>query len=203
MRRLPDGQDFSAGDFAHEKDFGFTGSAQGYDEHPVDPPFAGSRPTTSAPSTEKYAEGGKVEHKEGHAHPHGHKVIGVHHDPQSGAIMHKHAHGGFSMHHPDGHVTHHGADGEPAMARGGAAMFGGHSQEGTHVGKMRHKMPHRGGMPENTPPRDPMKNPSTRNAMPGGQMGMGVEPSAEPDEPPDNGGMPTTPMARGGHARHR
>ena len=209
MRRLDMGEDFSAKDFAQEKDFGFTGSAQGYDEHPVAPPFAGSKPTDNGENFQNYAEGGKVDGvggsagsfakggKAGHEHPHGHQVVRVHHDPHSGAVIHHHAHGGYTMHHPDGSMTHHGADGQPAMARGGQMMPGGHSQEGTHVGKMRHKPA------MDTAPRNAARNPSTRNAMPGGEMPMGVEPSAEPDEPDgDEGGSGGAPMmARGG--RHR
>lgn len=201
MTRLKDGEDFSASHFGSgdAKGFGFTGSAQGYDEHPVAPPFAGSKPTDNGQNLQNYAEGGKVEGKKGgHEHPHGHHVVRVHHDPHSGAVIHHHSHGGYTMHHADGHMTHHGADGQPAMAGGGAMMMpGGHSQEGTHVGKMRHAPPPRHKPAMDTAPRNPARNPSPRNAMPGGEMPMGVEPSAEPDEPDgDEGGAPQ--MARGG-----
>jgi hypothetical protein len=196
IRRIPDGMDFSPEHFAQEKDFGFSGSTQGYDSKgSAAPPFAKSSPTNNGENFQTYAEGGPVggsAHtyakggKAGHGHPHGHRVVHVHHDPSTGAVVHKHDHGGFTMHHPDGHVTHHGADGQD-MAGMGSSGPG----EGTHVAKMAASR----GEPDadDMPPRNPQRNPSRRNAMPGGQMPYGVEPSSEPDMPPAGGAM-----ARGG-----
>ena len=54
-----------------------------------------------------------------HLHPHGHAVTKVEQE-LNGAVIHHHAHGGYTMHHADGRVTHHMADDTPAhMARGG------------------------------------------------------------------------------------
>lgn len=250
LRRLGENQDFGKSEFGSDeaKSFGFTGSAEGYDEHPAAPPFAGSKPTDNGKHFENYAEGGEVHegephHKMAHHHPHGHHVTHVEHGPH-GTIMH-HAHGGYTHHHPDGGVSHHHHDGQPVhhMAHGGhhpgegtflARAHGGdmeqdramvakgvhqhedHEHHGEHTdlhlaqgGGARH--PHipssekplggRGHSPINTAPRNPMRNPSSRNAMPGGQMGYGVEPSAEPDVA-DGGGEPT-PMAHGGKAPHK
>lgn len=196
MRRIPDGMDFSSADFAQEKDFGFSGSAQGYDEHPTSPPFAGSKPTDNGENLQNYAKGGEVKH----GHPHGHKVMAVRHDPSTGAVVHHHEHGGYTMHHPDGHVTHHSQDGQH-LAHGGRMMppMGG---EGTHVAKMAHMAPHHAGKPPSErPPRNPSRSASTPNEMPGGQMPYGVQPSAEPDEPDAGGGAPQ--LARGGRAKRR
>lgn len=222
MQRLKDGEDFGAAHFAQEKDFGFSGSAQGYDGHPVAPPFAGSKPTDNGENFQTYAKGGEVKH-EGHGHPHGHHVVHVHHDPSSGAVIHHHAHGGYTMHHPEGHVTHHTEHGHHLAHGGHMAHQGG---EGTHVAKLmsskavhqhedhEHHGEHtdlhlaRGGKahmpnpmagkePMNRPPRHPQKNTSPPNQMPGGQMAYGVQPSAEPDQ---SGDMPQ--MHKGGKMRH-
>lgn len=225
LRRIPDGMDFSDKDFASEKDFGFSGSAEGYDEHPVAPPFAGSKPTDNGAHPPGYAEGGEIggsAHGFAHGgHPHGHHVIRVEHHPHTGAVVHHHAHGGHSIHHADGHVTHHGADGQAVhMSHGGQ-----HPGEGTHVEKLmagKHAEPDgdehmaRGGMttriphsmrpkaagmhsPINTPPRNPQRSPSPRNQMPGGQMPYGVEPSAEPDDAGSEQGIPQ--LRKGGHMK--
>lgn len=223
MRRLADGEDFNASHFAQEKDFGFSGSAEGYDEHPVAPPFAGSKPTDNGAHQPGYAEGGSAHGFAHGGHPHGHHVVRVEHHPHTGAVVHHHAHGGHSIHHADGHVTHHGADGQSVshMAHGGN-----HPGEGTHVEKLmagKHAEPDgdehlaRGGMttriphsmrpkaagmhsPINTPPRNPMRSPSPRNKMPGGQMPYGVEPSAEPDDAgSEQGGVPQ--LKHGGHMK--
>lgn len=55
------------------------------------------------------------------------------------------------------------------------------------------------GMPMNRPPMNPKFTPSARNAMPGGQMGMGVQPSSEPDMAGSEQGIPQ--LAHGG--RHK
>lgn len=238
LRHLPAGQDFSASDFAREKDFGFSGSAQGYDSKgSAAPPFAADKPTDNGPNLQNYAEGGKVEHHGGHhrhVHPHGHEVTHVEH-AHHGVIMH-HAHGGMTVHHHDGHVSHHHAHG--GEIGGMMGQMGEGPGEGTHVAKrmatkavhqheehdhpgkpetdmqlarggaMRPHIP-RSAMPKgghekspiNTAPRNPQRNPSARNAMPGGQMGYGVEPSAEPDDAGTEQGIPQ--LARGGRAKAR
>lgn len=56
-----------------------------------------------------------------------------------------------------------------------------------------------GGMPVNKPPRNPARTTSPRNSMPGGQMGYGVEPSAEPDVADSDQGI--SGMSKGGHRR--
>lgn len=236
MRRLKDNEDFGASHFAAEKDFGFTGSSEGYDEHPVAPPFAGSRPSsgphTSRETTPQFAKGGAM-------HPHGHKVIRAEHQHDGSVIMH-HAHGGFTTCHADGGMTHHGADGEHIMAQGGYARGGHHhdSSEFAHrhrgmkegsaeeeatespsfeakedgMARGGHRRPHMPPgvhkprmasehSPINSAPRNPMRTPTMRNQMPAGEMGMGVEPSAEPDVAgADQAGAP---FRRGGHARKR
>jgi hypothetical protein len=160
-----------------------------------------------------------------HLHPHGHHVVRVEHHAD-GRVLHHHAHGGHTVHHPDGHISHHHADGTPAhMAAGGGMGHG----DGTYVndGAAEHHRRHgmvadtdgdgmamggrtrlprsmippaeRRRSPIETPPRNPMHTTSPRNSMPGGQMGYGVEPSAEPDMAGSDQGIPQ--MKRGG--RHR
>lgn len=229
LRILPEGQDFDH--TMYDKNFGFSGSAQGYDNKgSANPPFAASKPTDNGMNFQNYAEGGAVggsahTYAEGgkvKGHPMGHHVTHVTHDPATNAVMMHHAHGGFTMHHPDGGISHHGADGQPAMATGGG---GDHPGEGTFLERARggrahmpppHKKPMQQAMPkeratepDDTAPRNPMRNPSRRNAMPGGQMPYGVEPSAEPDVAGSGQGIDDMPssdspaMARGGNVRHR
>lgn len=198
---LPDGTDFGPEHFAQEKSFGFTGSSQGPD----------SKPTNNGMHPPGYAEGGEIGGT-AHAaakggsmmgmHPHGHQVVRSHTDEGTGMTILHHKHGGHSIMHPDGHMTHHDMHGAPVGGGGagmgsmGAAMTG-HHQEGTHVGKMMSAPA--GKEPDDTPPRNPMRNPSKRNAMPGGQMPYGVEPSAEPDAAGTEQGIPQ--LKRGGRAR--
>ena len=221
-RHIAQGSDFTANDFASAKDFGFTGSSEGYDSKSANPPFAGSKPTETPAVDQSYAKGGE------HMHPHGHHVIHVEHHPD-GAVVHHHAHGGFTVHHADGHMTHHAMGGEECHARGGEQHSSG---EGTLVERMKGgdsedhmafggaKRPHlpRNMTPKvgrsrplgeesavNKPPRNPAQSTTPRNAMPGGEMGMGVEPSAEPDEPDmsgDSAGGGMTQMRKGG-VHHR
>jgi hypothetical protein len=266
VRHLKDGEDFGAQHFAAEKDFGFTGSAQGYDPHPVAPPFAGARPTDNGQNLTPYARGGA--HHMQHMHPHGHRVVRVEHR-HDGSVVHHHAHGGHSIHHAHGGITHHDAMGGMCHAQGGAHMsdemqdkamvakgihqhenhehhgehtdlhlarggrhrhpkegsaaeergespeFEAHEDEGMARGghaariprgmrpKATHEHPIGAEMAMNRPPRSPKRSPTTRNAMPGDAMGMGVEPSAEPDMPPGgDGGAPM--LRRGGRmGRHR
>ena len=157
-----------------------------------------------------------------HMHPHGHHVVRVEHHAD-GRVLHHHDHGGHTVHHPDGHITHHHEDGTPAhMAAGGHAMGHQHdSSEYVHGGAAEHHARHGDGMamggrtriprsfvpqaerrrsPIETPPRNPMHSTTPRNSMPGGQMGYGVEPSAEPDMAGSDQGIPQ--MRRGGR-HHR
>lgn len=226
LKYLAEGVDFAAtsGDFP--KEFGFSGSNQGYDSHPAAPPFAGSKSTDNGKHLDMYAKGGNV-------HPHGHQVASSEHRPDGSVIMH-HAHGGYTVCHADGGMTHHGHDGQPMMAGGGrmggienmhdSSELAHRATGGTvqpyakggeeHLAKggighrqhlprgMKPKAEHFRPLGEesalNRPPRNPMHSTTPRNAMPGGQMAYGVEPSAEPDMPPP-GGM--TQLARGGRAR--
>ena len=192
MRRVPDGQDFGAEHFAQEKDFGFSGSAQGYDSAgSASPPFSADRPTDVGENFQTYAKGCKV----GMGHPMGHEITSVRHDPSTGAVVHQHAHGGYTMHHPDGNVTHHSAEGQNLAHGGRMAHLGG---AGTHVSQMAHLNQHASKPPSERPPRNPSRSVSTPNEMPGGQMPYGVQPSAEPDA---DDGAPQ--LARGGRAKRR
>ena len=113
MKHIPDG-----GDFEFPTEFGFHGghdvanlgkhrskntenSRGDHESHLVH----------KGPERNVYAHGGEVHH----THPHGHHVVHAEtlHD---GSVMHHHAHGGYSHHHPDGTVTHHHSHG--ALAEG-------------------------------------------------------------------------------------
>lgn len=156
-----------------------------------------------------------------HMHPHGHHVVRVE-QHSDGRVIHHHSHGGHSVHHPDGHISHHHEDGTPAMAEGGGmAAVGMHSDSSTYVGGNRRdgggegyamggrtRIPRsftpvaeRHRSPIETPPRNPTKTTSPRNDMPGGQMGYGVQPSAEPDVAGSEEGIPQ--MKHGGRHKHR
>ncbi len=146
----------------------------------------------------------------GTMHPHGHHITHTEHKSDGRVIMH-HAHGGHSVMHPHGHMSHHGADGAPAHM----AMGGHHDPESEYVHKARggHQLAGKpqtlprdmkpAGMrhhsPIETAPRDPGITTTPRNQMSGGEMGYGVEPSAEPDTAGDGQGIPQ--MRRGGHKR--
>lgn len=210
IRHIPEGQDFTASDFASQKGFGFTGSSQGYDDKGgAAAPFAKSSPTMSPQNLDRFAKGGQVG-----GHPMGHQVVRVHHDPGTGAVIHHHQHGGYSVHDADGSVSHHMADGQPAMAAGqhnpGEGTFlskmkspagiggsmdmddqgggepamarGGHFGHKKPMSRPGGKMPGQQDQPSNRAPRNPMRNPSRPNDMPGGQMAYGVQPGSEPDE---------------------
>lgn len=174
-----------------------------------------------------YSRGGSATH----VHPHGHRVSHV--TSQHDREIHHHEHGGYTVKHDDGRITHHGHDGHPVgapgMAMGGEkAMIAkgihqheDHEHDGEHtdiklarggmpgMGKlprgMRPKVAHAHPLGEesalNRPPMNPMHTATPRNSMPGGQMGYGVEPSAEPD--PAGSEMPGGGfgMKRGG--RHK
>jgi hypothetical protein len=100
---------------------------------------------------------------------------------------------------------HQEPDGDEGMAKGGHAGAGGSSHEYAIGGRAR--LP-RGMRPQAARPRSPVghtppmtaaRMPTPRNPAPGGAMGMGVEPSAEPDVagPGALGGAPGG-MNRGG-----
>lgn len=157
-----------------------------------------------------------------HMHPHGHHVVHVEHREHDGAVVHHHHHGGHSVHHADGRITHHHPDGSPVHdARGGGiehmhdpegeyahrARGGGEHEEHLRRGGMAH-LPHgmkppgmRPHSPIETPPRNPNMTTTPRNMMPAGEMGYGVEPSAEPDMAGSEQGI--SQLRRGGRAKHR
>ena len=145
-----------------------------------------------------YAHGSAV-----HTHPHGHAMIGHPESMPDGSEIHHHAHGGMTVHHADGRITHHDEHGsmvthaEKAMMKRAVSQHEDQEHEGDHAEihlarggapGMRPRIPkamrpksetmH---SPINTPPKNPMRNVSPRNAAPGGALGYGVEPSAEPD----------------------
>jgi hypothetical protein len=90
----------------------------------------------------------------------------------------------------------HGGESEHLdLARGG---FAGHRQRLPRAMKPEGMRPH---SPINTPPRNPNMTTTPTNDMPAGQMGYGVQPSAEPDAAGSEQGI--TQMHKGGLARHR
>lgn len=176
---------------------------------------------------EHHAQGGMIHHHAHGGYTHHHPDGSVsHHMAHGGCIAH-HAHGGHMAHggeeHHDGTYVGKMAHGGHHMAHGGKhpdeaedrALFGKMIAE--HEGKPHHEN-HlaRGGMPRlprgmkpkmeqhhspiNTPPRNPNTNTTPRNAMPGGEMGYGVQPSSEPMDAGADQGIPQ--MAHGGHRRH-
>lgn len=230
MRRLNDGEDFGAEHFAQEKNFGFSGSAQGPDKHPAAPPFAGSAdssgPHHAVESTPAYACGGEAGGSAhnyaggGHVHPHGHEVVKVDHG-MHGTVMH-HAHGGFTHIHPDGHMSHHGHDGKPAMpmmGHGGGEGPG----EGTFVAKqmaekaaggeshmahggMKTRIPHSmkpKGVSNHSPIETPPRHPQ-RQPSARNEMPAGQMPmGVQPSAEADDAGSDQgmTQLRRGGRAR--
>ena len=174
----------------------------------------GAREPTEQPGMPAWGEG-----HEGHtmAHPHGHHVVEVEH--VGDGEIHHHAHGGYTHHHGDGSVTHHDMQG---MIARGIHEHENHEHHGEHTDikvarggmpvphvrlpramKASELRPHSPiGMPRgnvNNPPRNPMHTPSMRNTMEGGQMGMGVEPSAEPDMAGSDQGIPQLKRGGGAH----
>ena len=173
---------------------------------------------------------GGMRHMAHEGHPHGHKV--EHTSMHDGMRVEHHAHGGYTVHHPDGNVTHHDAHGGMCHAQGGmhsdeaqdkAMVAKGihqhedHEHEGEHTdlhlarggrprmpgAKAHGKKPGMGAMPMNKPPRNPNVSRTPPDAMPGGQMGYGVQPSDEDGNAsagaPPMGGM--TAMKKGGMHR--
>lgn len=229
LRHLPEGADFGPEHFASERDFGFSGSAR---HGAVDTVPSNGRSDDATQSRRYEHESGQEEKSDNSGastipqlakggsmgHPNGHKVVRVENKPDGTVVMH-HAHGGFSVCHADGGMTHHGHDGEPVMARGqhnaGEGTFvsrmGGQDHDkgehmargGRHIGLPRGMTPKAGHghaigneVAMNRPPRSPKRSPTTRNNMPGDDMAYGVEPGSEPDVPP--GGDGGTPMLRRG-----
>ena len=148
----------------------------------------------------------------GHMHPHGSEITRVEQTPDGGAIHH-YSHGGHTKFHADGRMTHHVENGTPAhLAHGGIENH--HDTESEYVHKARGgRMPslprsmkpmaerHRSpiGASGAHAPKDPMRTPTPRNDMPGGNMAYGVEPGSEPDAAGSEQGIPQ--LRRGGHAR--
>lgn len=163
-----------------------------------------------------------------HTHPEGHRVTHVephgdgeiHHHEHGGYTKH-HGDGRITHHRADGAPVGMAAD----MARDRKMIAKGiHEHEDQeHRGEHSKLELARGGMPGRRPrlprgmnpkvksahplgeesalnraPADPARTVTPRNSMPGGQMGYGVEPSAEPDVAGSDmsGGMPG--MKRGG-----
>lgn len=276
VRHLKPGEDFGPEHFA-ETGFGFTSSAKGGAAKPTHGSKSVAEPKEEGESAPgDYAKGG-------HVHPHGHHIVRVAHEEDGRVVMH-HAHGGHSVTHMDGMITHHHHDGSPvdgggmgpqgreemhdeseyahngmardvptrdasraspnnirpedssndyakggrsrdpdaaedkAMIKKGISQHENHEHGGEHTdlklaggGGFPHMRPRLGPAmrpkaekmhsPINTAPRNPGRTTTPRNAMPGGQLGYGVEPSAEPDQAgADQTGIPQ--MRRGGHKKH-
>lgn len=255
---IPDGQDFG-----YPVEFGFHGSAGLQKDmrtgHLSEPGKTGGE--TKAPMT-PYARGGRAE-MPAHMHPAGHRIVETEAHPTGGVVM-KHAHGGYTHMRPDGNVTHHNADGTPAMGMGGGGAGegtyvdrmakGGHMEAGEERADMmqdkglikkamrQHETAEHGGehhalkladggdvdgddyarggrvgktarlphgmtpvagrpkSPINTPPRKPETTTTPQNAMPGGVMAYGVQPSDEPEVAGSTQGIPQF-RAKGGKVR--
>lgn len=150
-------------------------------------------------------------------HPDGHIT---HHD-HAGEHLEHDARGGIEHMHDSSEYAHRarGGDGDEAqdkaMVKKGIHEHEDHEHHGEHT-----DLHLRGGgfagskpripramrpaaakvkSPINTPPRDPARTTTPRNTFPGGAMGMGVEPSAEPDQAGMDEGIPQ--MSRGGKRR--
>jgi hypothetical protein len=175
-----------------------------------------------------HPHGHHVTHVQHHAdgrvvHHHSHGGHSVHHP--DGRITHHHddgspvhmAHGGHEGYHdPESEFVHRAKGGmademqDKKMIKKAFREHDEHMHEGKResIHLAQGGMPPAGGMmprhqmPVNRPPRNPQRSVSPRNAMPGGQMGYGVEPSAEPDMAGTEQGMPQ--LSHGGRAkRHR
>ncbi len=171
--------------FQFDSSFGFTGSAN--HRSAVDTPTRGARQGESqaARTPPAMAHGGR--HMA--MHPHGHHVIDAEHLPD-GSVVHHHEHGGMTVHHADGHISHLAKGGEPCFADGGAV-----------------------GMSEPVAPPTPYAH-GGRSRLPGYDMGgpvMSPNPM-RPGAPPMQGAPMMQPgsdggqmgaMAHGGRARRR
>lgn len=165
-----------------------------------------------------HAHGGHTRH-----HPDG---TMTHHDAHGGHVGHM-AHGGIeNMHDSESEYAHRAKGGDEAedkaMVKKGIREHEDQEHHGEHSDI---ELAHGGAMPRiprsfkpqagknkspiETPPRNPQRMRSPRNEMPSGQMGMGVEPSAEPFEAGSDqtglgdamGGSGAGGMKAGGHRR--
>ena len=165
-------------------------------------------------------DGAVIHHHEHGGHTVHHADGRVTHHHADGAPVHSHmAHGGGieHMHDPEGEYVHRARGGDvaedKAMVAKGIRQHENHEHGGEHTDlhlarggravrlprgmKPMAERPH---SPINTPPRNPNMSTTPRNAMPAGQMGYGVQPSAEPDNAGSDQGIPQ--LRRGGRA-HR
>lgn len=158
----------------------------------------------------------------GHMHPDGHNVSRMI-ERAGGGHMECHAHGGMTVHHPDGRITHHDSNGMPVSHGEAAGMIksgmrqhenaehsGNHEELHLARGGIGHRVRLPRGMkptamrphsPIETPPRNPTKSVTPSNLMPGGQAPYGVQPSDEPDMAGADQNIPQ--LKGGGHMRHR
>lgn len=150
-------------------------------------------------------------------HPMGHDKVMRTEKRFDGSMVEHHAHGGKTVHHIGGMVTHHKPTGtmikmgQPGMAPPALAPMAPDSDgDGMAMGG-RVRLPRgmkpveaRTHSPINTPPRNPRITKSPTGSMPGGVAPYGVQPSDEPgyspqsdttDGPADNG------MKKGGKVR--
>lgn len=132
-----------------------------------------------------YADGGSV-----NAHPHGHSV--THTERMADREVHRHSHGGFTVHYDDGRApTHHGKDGVPAYHTGGTAgeyAKGGHAdekQDRTLIKKMMAEEDKGEGMARGGHVK---RHPHHKMPTPAEPMPMGR--AAAPKPAPMQGGMP-------------
>jgi hypothetical protein len=98
IKHIPDGQDFGPEHFS--KDFGFHGSANGPDFPDTRGPKHVAEPDEEGGGD--YARGGKMHRNKG--------MMEEHMMRRGGHEEHR-AHGGHTVHHPDGRITHHHEDG--------------------------------------------------------------------------------------------
>ena len=150
--------------------------------------------------THHHAHGGYTVHgKDGsvsHHGPDGQQMMGHgSHNPGEGTYLSKQRGGDLAQDkamvakgvHQHEDNLHGGQHTDLHLARGGRTRMGGHHMKKPPIGG---KMPGAKGEPMNRPPRNPTKSVSTPNAMPGGQMAYGVQPSAEPDVAGSEQGIP-------------
>lgn len=184
-------------------------------------------PHAFAKGGDVHPNGHHVIHVEHHAdgavvHHHAHGGYTVHH--ADGGITHHmqdgmpcHARGGIEHMHDSSELAHrhkgkhHSEAGESAAeeaaespaeeaAEGGMARGGHMRLPKSFRPKAGHGHEIGNESAVNRPPRNPMTSTTPRNAMPGGQMAYGVEPSAEPDVAGSTQGIPQ--LKRGGRRKH-
>lgn len=170
---------------------------------------------------EHHADGRVVHHHHHGGHTVHHMDGRITHHHEDGSPVHM-MHGGMEhMHDPEGEYVHRAKGGDvaqdKAMVRKGIRQHETHEHGGEHTdlhlrrgGGIGMTAPLPRGMrphvahhtsPVNTAPRNPNMTTTPRNAMPGGEMGYGVEPSAEPDMAGSDQGI--SQMHKGGRARRR